>query len=557
MSTGNMRDEVFLARDALRPNINTQLSSITNWCEYGIWGMTLHDDQSPWFTLIECLQVIHSQGAKGGEVFPGLTRAENGTLGHEHVKYSVPININLRHLLFRDREVSRLTERMRPDEGPMWRELTQKAAETDKRHQIDLSYLQRSFGEFGKLAKTIDVLRAAEVESAFVERWTSRHLLPLGPAMLFADVNDTNLRPDKRVFRRTGEMLYMMLNRARDGLRRDLERLVVDRIVKLRHPLNGLSARLAAPDWDKGAAGGTAEFSTGYLPVARMSVYDNLAEDWIALLSLDMAQVEDLLDPLMRLSTLHQLNYVIHRGWAETGAVSPPPPIVFDLSGMSRRNPVQQLAAEQYGYHRHLPIRAAEAFVDRYAEGEEWTKLVTEHTGREKAYRQLRSRFLWPKNDGVAPLSTTLPEPEGQRQKLLETFQTAQNHTVWSFMASHGRRAGMVMARQRAGTWYAPNESFLEALVLANVTKAQEFGTFLQRLYSRYGIVIGAEQARQAFPDSYMSIEPFKANQVRLEERLAVLGYIDRKSDDCAFVRNPYYRNGGAGQAPRQAEVAA
>ena len=214
MSAGNTRDEVFLAKGALRPNLATNLSSITNWSEYGTWGMTLHDDQSPWFTLIECLQLIHSQGTKGGAIFPGLSQDKDGKQVHEHVRYSVPINVNLRHLLFRDKEVARLAEKKQQDEGPLWQDLAEKAAGIDKRHQIDLGYLRQSFGEFGKLAKTIDVLRAAEVESSSMERWTSRHLLPLGPAMLFADVNDTTLKADKRVFRRTGEMLFLMLNRA-------------------------------------------------------------------------------------------------------------------------------------------------------------------------------------------------------------------------------------------------------------------------------------------------------------------------------------------------------
>ena len=332
---------------------------------------------------------------------------------------------------------------------------------------------------------------------------------------------------------------------------------MVERIVKLRHPLNGLCERLAAPKWDQAAAGGTADFSTGYLPMPSMTVYDELARDWIALLSLERAQVEDLLDPLMRLSSLHLVNYVIDRGWAETGFALPPPPLVFDLTGMSRRNPVQRLAGEQYMYHRKLPGRAVEALVDRFAECQEWAKLIGEHTGAEKAYGLIRSRFLFPKDKGAPPIGTMYPEPEKQRQKLISDFQGSSSHSVWSFMLSHGRKAGMIMARQKAGTWYSPNESFLEALVLANVTKPQQFGTFLSRLYERYGIVIGDEQAKLAFPNSHMSLEPFKANQVRLEDRLAVLGYIDRKSDDCAFVRNPYYRTRSAGSALRQAEVAA
>ncbi|WP_289016125.1 hypothetical protein [uncultured Methylobacterium sp.] len=557
MSTANARDRVFLPHGALRPHTETQLSSVTNWCEYGVWGLTLHDGQPPWFVLIECFQILHSLAKSSTPLFQGITLPD-GTQQHEHVEYTVPVNLNLRHLLFRDQEVSKIASKRSFDTQALWEELTKRTKEVDKRNSIDLKYLSSAFDDFDKFAKSLEILRSVEVESFNVSRWTSRHLLPLGPSMLFADVDDTSLSADKRIFRRTGEMLYLMLNRSSDAIRKDLEERVRTRIVDLQHPLNNLAQTLAGPKFGESTAKKPISFSTGYLPMPHMAVYDRLAEDWCSLLWLNSVQLEILLDPLMRLSAFHQITYTIRRAWDEAGGLGEPPPVVFDLSGSARKNPVQRLAADQYENHRVLPRRAVEHLLDRVPESDEWKELLqkSELPRKELAWTHLKERFLWPKQKTMGLATQTL-EPEGQRQELLAAFQSATSHTVWTFMAAHAKRAGLVLARQKAGTWYSPSESFLEALVLANVTTPLEFGRFLDRLRKRYGIVVGPEQARQAFEGSLMSFEPFKANQVRLEERLAVLGYIDRKSDDCAFVINPFHDRIGDRREARPTGIAA
>lgn len=549
-AASNRRDGVFLAEGALRPSIETSLSSITNWSEYGVWGMTLHDDQVPWFALIECFQILYHRGiAADGPLFPGLRTGADGVLEHEHIDYNVPLNMNLRHLLFRDREVSTLASQTHSDEAALWSHLRTSAAEIDRKAPLDLGYLQYAFDSFSKFARAVELLRSAEVESFNVKRWTSRHLLPLGRSMLFADVDGSPPSADKRFFRRTGEMLYLMLNRSQDDLRRSLNALVRDRVTDVRHPLDKLASRISGPGAGRASSAGTPiGLSTGYLPMPRMTVYDRLAEDWIALLSLSSVQIEFLLDPLMRLSDLHLVIYTVRRAWDEMGGVGDLPPIVFDLTGSARRNPVQRLAADQYDHHRMLPRRAVEAFLDRYKASEEWQALAGMYTAPQKAFGLLQKRFHWQKRSGDR-IASSLPEPDAQLQAVLSNFQSASSHTVWSFFTAHARRNGLILSRPRAGTWYAPTDSVLEALVLANVTGPVEFGRFLQQLRKRYGIVIGAEDARIAFGDGARSLEPFKANQTRLEERLAVLGYIDRKSDDCAFVINPFHRSEDAARA--------
>ena len=115
------------------------------------------------------------------------------------------------------------------------------------------------------------------------------------------------------------------------------------------------------------------------------------------------------------------------------------------------------------------------------------------------------------------------------------------NHSIWSTIATLSSGAGIAIRRRGIGTWYAPDSDLLEALVLANVQGPTELGTFLDRLYERYRIVVGPRQAVRCFSETAAYLEPLKENERRLEDRLRTLGFLDRKSDACAFVKNPFY----------------
>jgi hypothetical protein len=99
---------------------------------------------------------------------------------------------------------------------------------------------------------------------------------------------------------------------------------------------------------------------------------------------------------------------------------------------------------------------------------------------------------------------------------------------------------GMAVARRGNGRWYAASDGMLEALVLANVTAPMEFEAFLDKLWARYGFVIGTDAARREFAEG--NYEHFRSNQRMFEDRLRILGLSKRLSDDCAFVINPFHR---------------
>jgi len=517
-----------LPQGALQVPDSLNLSGVKLWCEYGIWGLLFYDDQSPWLTLIECLHICFDRQRRGLSIFGH--DGDGAPAAHEVVRYGTPLNHALRHLLFRDRDILPIADSQFDDAG-MWKEWLDRL-ERD-RILLDFRYLRDRFKSFRDFAHAVELLRSAEIESHTAKRWTSRHLLPLGPTMLFPDVDETQ-KLDRKFMRRTGEMLYLMLNRAQG--RGPLGELIEERLLAAGSPWNGLAQRLAGPD-----VGPLTETTLGYLPRPTHLIYNQLAADWKALLGLRSIPVENVLDPLERVTGLLQALYIVQCA-QETIGDGPLPPFFLDLVGAPGGNPVRKLSIDQYKRHRTMLMDAMSRFVEEFAESEAWRQVLDSDTSAKNARDLLAKRFRWspPRPDDPH----RMPAAEQQLNELRTETQASRGHFIGSTFLNHVRQIGMLRAHRRAGTWYAPNDGFLEALVLTVVRSPMEFGEFLRTLYARYNIVVGPEEVRSSFRVSTGSLPApladLKDNERRLEERLRVLGFLDRKSDDCAFVINPF-----------------
>ncbi|MER9526055.1 hypothetical protein NKI96_21090 [Mesorhizobium sp. M0292] len=520
-----------LAEGAVRVPETQNLSSVKLWCEYAIWGLLFYDDQSPWLTVVEALHICFHRKGQGDPVFTAVASVTSAE--HEAITYRLRLNNELRHMLFRDREVIRIANGQSVDEKARWHGWL----ETVSRDYtgLELGYLQDEFDTFGEMARSVELLRTAEIEAQSAKRWTSRHILPLGPDMLFADVNDKNSL-DRKFMRRTGEMLYLMLNRA--SLRDELGRLIETRLLNSGSPWNRLARRIGGP-----TTASVGDTHIGYLPMSSASSYDRLAQDWIALLSLRNIPVESLLDPLERVSGLMQILYILERAQETIGDNVPVPPFFLDLLGAPGNNPIRKLSANQFKRHRSMQIEAIGAFIDAFADSDHWSAVLASAAGGKEAMDLLATRFRW--KPSRSPNPDWMPPPEEQLAELRTQAQNSKGHSITSTFSNHAKHIGMLRAQRSSGTWYAPSDAFLEALVLANITTPMEFGDFLHRLMTRYNIVVGPEEVRIAFNVKTSALPApladLKENERRLEDRLRVLGFLDRKSDDCAFVINPFH----------------
>lgn len=529
MATENRH--LHLTEGALRVPETQNLSSVKLWCEYAIWGLLFYDDQSPWLTLVETMHICFDRFRQSKPVFAGLTDSLTAP-EHEKVEYTQSLNTALRHLLFRDREVLRIAERT-ADSASMWKAWFDTVARDYQ--SLELGYLERQFNSFRDFARAVELLRSAEIESHTDKRWTSRHILPLGTAMLFPDVNQQyNL--DRKFMRRTGEMLYLMLNRSSEHSR--VADLLASRLLGVGTTWNKLAARLSSSE--------DARISTtniGYLPMARHATYELLAKDWLALLSLDSIPVENLLDPLQRVSGLIQAIYIVERAYDVMGSNAPPrSPFFLDIIGAPGNNPIRKLSANQYRHHKTLPQSATTAFIDAFIASPEWSAVLTSEAGAQESAAILKKRFRWsPKR---TPDPDRLPDPATQITELASEALATRGHHIGATFTNHTRQIGLLRAQRSSGTWYAPTDAFLEMLVLTNVTTPLEYSEFLQELMNKYNIVVGPEEVRAAFGVRSNALPApladLKENERRLEDRLRILGFLERKSDDCAFVINPF-----------------
>ncbi len=271
----------------------------------------------------------------------------------------------------------------------------------------------------------------------------------------------------------------------------------------------------------------------GYLPFVERPEYTDIAKTWMALLQLDLPG-EALLDPLMRLSALHMLIYILRRGHEEIGEASEPK-FVLEIAS-PKKTTMFELSAESLGANRSLSTRAVRAHVESVKADDQWAQALKARAPADAVREYLTERFDWEPDEGP---------PSGDPDTIFETLRgyaesrhqqhVAKVHMEWA------RRIGLVASRRGTGTWYSPDDSLLKALVMCTVDEGrEEYHRFLAKLYDRFRIVIGASEAERAFGHLPTDQNAFMQNTQRLEQRLRTLGLLRRLSDDCAYVENPF-----------------
>lgn len=494
-------------------------SDVNVWVDEAIWGHRFYNDQTPWLVFLEFLAVFQSREASG------MALNENRREGaHEMFTYHVPRLIPLRELIFNNPHIRHI-EATQHGNSEQWRAWLKSFATED-----DFSYLQDRFGSFTRLARVIEFFQTTSIEPHRQRRWSSRFLFPYGPNCLYADLPaKINSSPDRRFFARSGELLYLMLSRSGSGP--EIAKAISTHLLRTDETWNRVVTALLPEGFRVDS--NTVSSTIGYLPYAARPEYEALAETWLRLLRLDLPS-EALLDPLMRLSSLHMLLYMLRRANEEVGD-SNEPKFVLEIAS-PRKTTLLELSAENFGANRMLSTRAVRAHVESAKANEGWENALKARAPAEAVREYLTEKFEWNPDDGP---------PSGDPDTIFETLRTyaekrhqqhvAKVHLEWT------RQIGLAVSRRGTGTWYSPDDSLLKALVICTVDEGrEEYRRFLAKLYERFRIVIGASEAERAFGSLPTDQNAFMQNTQRLEQRLRTLGLLRRLSDDCAYVENPF-----------------
>ncbi len=472
--------------------------SVDIWLEEQVWGHRFFNDQTPWLVLLEAigLMAFRAQDQNGGkQVF---TEAGDE---HENLRYELKEARQLRRILFSDRQIDEIADQHAVSDVVLWKRWfgTHGAA-----GETDFGYLQSRFVRFSSFRNAVTLLRGSEVEPH-------------------------RKRRDRKFFRRGGELLFLMLNRS--GKTAELEPLVKDRLLLARSRWNRLAEALSPP-----VAEPPVTFANiGYLPLAQHDTYRILGEDWLALLKLKALPDDNLSDPLMRLSSLAVVRYVLERAGEVLKIARPLMPI--DAMGSATAG-IRKLSKDHCSVHRDMTGKAVIKIVDDFINGEAWAQVLLKPNPTKAALELVDATFGFEPKEAEDRTISRLP------QAIKDAALDGHNDHLGLVPGFYAEQIGLA-AKQGSARWYILSDAMLEAVVLANVAEPLEYEVFLESLYKRYRFVIGTKIASAHYTG--INDQQVKANQRHLEERLRTLGLLKRLSDDCAFVVNPFWSSEVAG----------
>lgn len=491
------------------------------WIDEAIWGHMLYDEQGPWLIYLEFMNVLLDQHSKGSAL------AEPA--GYNRLKYWAAWRLELRNILFNNPQMP-IVQGMNASDPLRWKEWQITMAKAGGISQPDFSYIEKRFHGFDDFADVVGLLRQNGLEAATNKRWTSKYVFPYGDNCIYEDLDHNARTNDRHFFRRTGELLYLMLSRSqsKDALLKHLEKAIEN---NNKSPWNRMVGLLqCATSTPKGA-----ERANTFLPYPSHPCYDALADDWIAILSLGMPGY-DSLPHLVNLAAFHLLLYQL-RVAHEVAAVSGPLKMVCEIVA-PKKTLIREVSCDLYQQNNLLSGQAIMAYIDAIEKSEEWQTAKLQTGAFVQCKNILQRIVLWPDDDDYDGASN----PDDLISHLRTAAKRRHQQHVANVHRNYGRDIGLVSKRGTVKLRYAPNDDFLKALIYANVDKRLELNIFLDLLWNRYGLIFGDREAEPVLDKGEFDKKAFQANARRLEQRLASLGLLKRLSDGCAYVLNPYCR---------------
>lgn len=498
------------------PRKNPDLSM---WVDEAIWGHRLHDEQTPWLVYLEFLNVFCYEDSEG-RVFEES--------GYNTLKYCPAKRLYLRNILFNNPWMEEIL-RKHPNDLERWQEWLDKMSETETLNAPDFSYVKEHFSSFEHFYQVVSLLRTTSLENGSNKRWTSRFVFPYSEVSLYEDLDKKCSTNDRRFFGRTGEMLYLMLCRSK--YKKELA-------VKIKEKtLNSYSVwhtliKCLQPSTDENKD--RSERANAFVPYTNHRSFDLLAEDWLAILSLSLPDY-DALPYLVNLVGLHIIQYQLTV--AAQVAKRRQPYFICEIVA-PKKTLVRELSCETFHSNDLLSAQAVDIYISNIREMKEWQEAVGNHDPYSACREILQREFLWLRD------ASDYNGPADPGRLLDEFRSTALNRHrghVGNVHRVYGREIGLVSRRGTNKYRYAPTDDFLRTLIFANVEKRMELHFFLERLLERYGMVLGDKEGEKVLDRKDFDKKSFKANSQRLEQRLVSLGLLQRLSDGCAYVKNPYF----------------
>lgn len=509
-----------------------EIKSVDFCVDENIWGHRLYDEQLPHLTVLEFLGALGSNLDKPLRPHEGLGGA---------FKFQPQRQIRLRGLLFNNPFVESISDSAQSNEEKwrQWFDCFNQGATGNGDGLDEMAYLRKSFSNFDDFAKAVELLRSSSFESRSNKRWSSKFVFPFGPDALYEDLAidaKGKMSNDRRFFARTGELLYMMLTRAKRGT--ELGDLLAKRLFDHEAPMNRLARAMQG---DPQRADDPRQ--SGYLPEVENPRFDRICADWLSILAKDMP-IYDALEHLIAISGLNMLLYFLERAKRVAGDDDPVEIICEIVS--KERTKVRALSGDSYLLNHGMPAKAVRAHVESIRMDAEWAKATSSDFPEAERLKLMRERFQWPSIDCGDDEDYTGESPDALVDKLVERALARHEQHVGKIHASWSRAIGLSSRRLSRRTRYAPSDRLLKSIVVTIVDDRMQFDEFLAEANRRYGLIFGDAEGAHLVNAKLVDQEELSENRDNLEARLVGLGLVRRLSDSCSFVENPFVFSGEA-----------
>lgn len=521
-----------------------------------IWGHRLRGGQHWIEYMLEFLNVLVGFDYNLGE----------GLKNNDKREYRRLTRLGLRRFVFYDE-----------------REKSRHPLDDEARHKLTEDLQKQIQNNSGVSAlETLELIRTVLRSFSAIEEersWFAKSLFPAHEKLLFWE----GLRPKgskniagqydqdisfgaRNFFARGGEIYYLILSAGtekmnnRASITNPLENLLKNRNIGI-----GRLAEIVDSTWEASEDGQNDKKGTlGWIPDPNCQLYQYIAEDVSNLLKNDLDTFE-YFDLFAHLICFHLVQYIYHRASVNSNDL-----IHQDADCINKCRPTLLIdALEENG----SVIRDTSATLFRQQEYNQEQKV------KDYIIQQLQN---WATNVTVTQglASSLITEAENhfsmvkitesdkvnfiKLEKLISDFDTSKitqtdfiqgySSLVISkifedfrknFLSVHRKLAktiGFVSPRSGPGARFILDDTLLKALVLSNVAPGSEleFDAFLERIYHRYGIVVGTNQAKSSQHSALLRInsEFLDRNRLTFLEKMVKAGLVNQYSDATAMVIN-------------------
>jgi hypothetical protein len=538
-----------------------------------IWGHRLRAGQHWIEYMLEFLSVLSGFGYELGQGLPG----HEGEDGYR-TAYRIPKRLGLRRFVFYDNR----------EKTPDARD--QRAAdEIRRRLSVRLPHDARAADELlGQLRSLLRSFSAIEDNRS----WYAKSLFPVHEELLLWEalrkgstkyqftgaLDDLALAQldngveffARNFFARGGELYYLLISAGTEGepgrrtrIAGRLRALLTDRNRTL-----GDFARIINGAWDEAVAGHDEpmiEGRIGWILDPRCPLYRQFAEDLDVFLDNTLDSLE-CLELLAHLISFHIVCYIYHRAHPASAAEGHAsgscvdacrPQLLVDLLGDEDGGVIRERSAALLRRHDAWQIERARDLVRERvralaAEQPDDEQLLEHlHQRAEQDFGRARTRAVAVYEQRFRELSARYSAGEMAREAVIGGFADSVFDALSAdfrdnFLAVHsrlGRAVGLIAPRRGPRPHFALGDTLLKTLVIANLrpNETLSFGALLERLYERYGIVVGPGEAREAGLIERLRIneEYYARNRDALLARMKRAGLVAQYSDATALVHRP------------------